>query len=104
MAILKTGKNPQSAASYRPISLTSTLGKIMEKLVATRLAYFVEKQNILNNVQSGFRKDRSTLSENEMLRVTRAYEKCIARGGSHRGVPHHTPKQTIQFYVFGGYS
>ena len=61
MAILKTGKNPQSAASYRPISLTSTLGKIMEKLVATRLAYFVEKQNILNNVQSGFRKGRSTV-------------------------------------------
>lgn len=33
----------------------------MEKLVATRLAYFVEKHNILNNVQSGFRKGRSTV-------------------------------------------
>lgn len=61
LPILKTGKNPQSAASYRPISLTSTLCKIMEKLVATRLAYFVEKHNILNNVQSGFRKGRSTV-------------------------------------------
>ena len=26
--------------------------------------------------------DRGTLSENEMLRVTKAFEKCIARGGS----------------------
>ena len=33
----------------------------MEKLVTNRLAYFVEKNNILNNTQSGFRKGRSTI-------------------------------------------
>ena len=41
----------------------------MEKLVATRLAYFVEKQNILNNVQSGFRKGRSTVDHIIRLQI-----------------------------------
>ena len=31
------------------------LCKIMEKLVNTRLAYFVEKNNLLNNIECGFR-------------------------------------------------
>jgi len=33
----------------------------MEKLVTNRLTYFVEKHNILSNIQSGFRKGRSTV-------------------------------------------
>jgi len=33
----------------------------MEKLVTNRLTYFVEKHNILSNIQSGFRKSRSTV-------------------------------------------
>ena len=59
--ILKPAKNPSTPGSYRPISLTPTLCKLMEKLVTNRLAYFVEKNNILNNTQSGFRKGRSTI-------------------------------------------
>ena len=33
----------------------------MEKLVTNRVTYFVEKHNILSNIQSGFRKSRSTV-------------------------------------------
>jgi len=33
----------------------------MEKLVTTRLTYFVEKNYILNNTQSSFRKGRGTI-------------------------------------------
>ena len=33
----------------------------MEKLVTNRVTYFVEKHNILSNIQSGFRKGRSTV-------------------------------------------
>ena len=33
----------------------------MEKLVTNRLTFFVEKDNILSNIQSGFRKGRSTV-------------------------------------------
>jgi len=35
--VLKTGKDPTSTASYRPISLTSTMGKSMERIINTRL-------------------------------------------------------------------
>ena len=33
----------------------------MEQLVTNRLTYFVEKHNILSNIQCGFRKGRSTI-------------------------------------------
>jgi len=61
LPVLKPGKDPLNPASYRPISLTSTLCKLMEKLVTNRLTYFVEKHNILSNIQSGLRKGRSTV-------------------------------------------
>jgi hypothetical protein len=38
--IHKNGKNPSDALSNRPISLTSNLNKIMEKLVNNRLQWF----------------------------------------------------------------
>ena len=31
--VLKTGREKQYVSSYRPVSLTTTIGKIMEKLV-----------------------------------------------------------------------
>ena len=58
--VLKYGKDPQAISSYCPISLTSIIGKIMEKLVTNRLTYYVEKNKLLTNVQTGFRKGRST--------------------------------------------
>jgi hypothetical protein len=61
LPVLKPGKDPKNAASYRPISLTSTLCKIMERLVTTRLAYYLEENDLLANTQSGFRKGRSTI-------------------------------------------
>jgi len=61
LPVLKTGKDPKLTTSYRPISLTPTLCKLMEKMVTTRLTYHVEKNNILNNIQCGFRKGRSTI-------------------------------------------
>ena len=59
--ILKPGKNPSDPSSYRPIALTSHLGKIMERIVTERLTYFLESKALLSPYQSGFRKGRNTM-------------------------------------------
>ena len=58
--ILKQGKPRSEASSYRPISLTSHSGKILEKIVLNRLQYFCDKNKIIPVNQAGFQKGRST--------------------------------------------
>ena len=52
----KKDKDKHDAKSYRPISLTSSLGKIMERLVTIRLSWYLEKIGLINKFQNGFRK------------------------------------------------
>ena len=59
--ILKPGKNPVDPAAYRPISLLSVIGKLMERMVSCRLRWFLESKNVLSSQQFGFRNQRSTL-------------------------------------------
>lgn len=47
-------------ANYRPISLLSTLSKILEKIVNSRLMQFIEVNNLLPSNQYGFRKGMCT--------------------------------------------
>ena len=56
----KKNKDPSDPKSYRPISLTSHPGKLLEGMVKARLERYLESKNILNPFQSGFRKGRST--------------------------------------------
>ncbi|PVD22166.1 hypothetical protein C0Q70_17971 [Pomacea canaliculata] len=56
----KKGKDRAKVDSYRPISLTSCVGKLMERLINTRLSWHLEKNNILTPEQAGFRQHRST--------------------------------------------
>ena len=58
--LLKPGKPPDKADLYRPISLTSCLSKIFEKMVNSRLTWLLESKGILPVTQSGFRQGRST--------------------------------------------
>jgi hypothetical protein len=46
--------------NYRSISLLSVFSKILEKLMYIRLMTFINKNNILNDAQNGFRKGKST--------------------------------------------
>jgi ribonuclease HI len=59
--ILKPGKDPTDPLNYRPIALTNCLCKLLEKMVNSRLMYYLEKNNCISNIQSGFRRGRCTL-------------------------------------------
>ena len=48
---------------YRPISLTSNVIKIFEKIIKREVTSYLENNNLLNNFQHGFRKHRSCLTE-----------------------------------------
>ena len=68
--ILKPGKpsdSPSSYSSYRPISLTSCISKLFERMILGRLTYFLEQQGILSPVQAGFRPGRSTVDQDLFL-------------------------------------
>ena len=54
--ILKKGKPAQEPKSYRPISLTSCIGKLAERMINTRLYWWLEKVGLLDDHQAGFRK------------------------------------------------
>ena len=49
----KPNKPVNLPQSYRPISLTSHVWKIMERMVAARLRWYLEKNNILKKIQRG---------------------------------------------------
>ena len=59
--ILKPGKSGLDPLHYRPISLTSSLCKLMEKMVNVRLSWFLEHHSVFTNAQCGFRKHRSAV-------------------------------------------
>jgi hypothetical protein len=46
--LLKAGKSASDLASFRPISLTSCVAKLLERMVAERLYYLAEKHQWLN--------------------------------------------------------
>lgn len=59
--LLKPGKSGTDPLHYRPISLTSSVCKLMERMVNARLSWFLEVNNILTESQCGFRRHRSTV-------------------------------------------
>ncbi|UYV79383.1 hypothetical protein LAZ67_17002403, partial [Cordylochernes scorpioides] len=56
----KSGKSGATAKDYRPVSLLSCLGKVLDSLLAQRLTRWLESGGHLSSSQHGFRKGRST--------------------------------------------
>ena len=55
--------NRSDPANYRPVSITSHLIKIFERVLRRHLVSYLELNNILNQSQHGFRKNRSCLTQ-----------------------------------------
>ena len=61
--VLKANSESYLAKSYRPISLTSHLIKVFEKIVSSAIVDHLTANNLLPPNQHGFLKGRSTLSQ-----------------------------------------
>ena len=59
--IFKKG-NKCEAGNYRPISLTSVISKIFEKILREKMTSFLENHNLILDTQHGFRNNRSCLT------------------------------------------
>lgn len=74
--LLKPGKAKSDTLSYRPIALTSNICKLMERMITNRLNWFMEKHDLFNVNQSGFRKRRSTIDQ--LIKLSDDIVKSIA--------------------------
>lgn len=61
--ILKPDKDPTDTTSYRPISITNSIGKIFELLVKEEIEKFVVENKIIPPQQFGFRKFHSPMMQ-----------------------------------------
>ncbi len=66
--IKKTELYPKYLVNYRPISNLPFLSKILEKVASSQLYSFLEKNDICEDFQSGFRSSHST--ETALIRLT----------------------------------
>jgi hypothetical protein len=58
--LLKSGQDPNTISSYRPISMTPSIARLFERLVLLRLQKHLKSNHILITNQSGFREHRQT--------------------------------------------
>ena len=59
----KPGKNHALLQSFRPVTLTSTLAKLLERMINNRVMYTLEQENVITGCQSGFRCKRNTTDQ-----------------------------------------
>ena len=67
------GGDKHNLNSYRPISLLPCIGKVLEKLISTRLTDFLDKHKLMSDCQFGFRKKFNT-----DLAIIDIYEKLLS--------------------------
>ena len=85
-SVLKTAKvvpvfkkdSKSDYSNYRPISLLSNVEKILEKLMHKRLYTFLNSNNILYNLQFGFRQQYST--SHALVNITEIIRKALDGG------------------------
>ena len=65
--VKKSGLDPDSASSYRPISNLTFLSKLIERLVCQQLNAYLQSNNLLAPLQSAYRQHHST--ETAVLKI-----------------------------------
>ena len=80
---LYKGGNQKDVSNFRPISLLPLPGKLLERIVHSKLSHYLELNEILCNEQCGFRKERSTVHSivnltNSLLNAINDCKTCTA--------------------------
>lgn len=88
--IFKVGKKIDSINSYRPISLTSCVAKLMERLICKRMRWILERNGEIPDTQSGFRTCRST--NDTLFRIVNDIQMGFNSGKGGTSTPH---KRTV---------
>ena len=70
--------NPEANSDYRPISILPVISKVFERIIAHQICEFIEKENILKETMSGFRKCHSTTTI--LLKLRNDILKSMNRG------------------------
>jgi len=81
MMIHKPNKSRSYPENYRPISLLCNLGKVLESIISRRVYDWADSAGILNDEQSGFRRNRSTNDKLYQLTQIIAQAKSRRRSG-----------------------
>jgi hypothetical protein len=81
--IYKTG-DPNLCDNYRPISLLSSISKILEKIVCVQLVNHLDRNNLLYVNQYGFQRGKST--EHNLIKVVNFVGNAINNGDYSLGV------------------
>ena len=80
----KAGKPASRLDSYRPVSLTSCVGKTLERMIAGRLQHLAEERGWWAQEQAGFRRRRCT--EDQVLRLAQDVSDGFQQSPSQRTV------------------
>jgi len=73
-------KDKHITRNYRPISLTSIVIKVFERIVHRQLVSSLERHNLLSSSQSGFRNKRSTVSL--LTEAADDWSQCLEQRGT----------------------
>ena len=72
--ILKSG-DAQDPEKYRPISVTSELAKVLEKILKDQLTEYLNRINLVCPSQFGYRKKMSTSDAHALILATKNKER-----------------------------
>ena len=82
--MIPKGTKSKDPEKYRPISLTSCLGKLVERLIKRRLNFFLESKHLLVKQQSGFRNKKG--ASDNLIFFTQKISETLNKGKKACGI------------------